>query len=198
MSDKKQNGKNYEKELPAGYRETLVIDATEKKFVIIMNIAALVIMAVFAITAFVMLHRQFSLMNISLSGLLLLWGGLLLTIVCHELLHGAAYKLLTGEKLTFGLTLSVAYCGVPHIYVYRRAALTALLTPFVVFTILFTAMLLVMQDPFARFCTAIVFGIHTGGCIGDLYDTYVYLTRLKDPATLMQDTGPKQTFYVKE
>ena len=52
---------------------------------------------------------------------------LVLYILLHELVHGAAYKLLTGRKLTFGLTLSVAYCGVPDIFVYRNAALAALL-----------------------------------------------------------------------
>ncbi|MCQ2122483.1 MAG: DUF3267 domain-containing protein, partial [Fibrobacter sp.] len=60
---------------------------------------------------------------------------MLVYIVLHELVHGAVYKLLTGQKLTFGFKASVAYCGVPDIYVYRRTALAALLAPFVVFDI---------------------------------------------------------------
>ncbi len=34
--------KNYERTLPDGYQEAMVIDAQEKKFVIIMNVVALV------------------------------------------------------------------------------------------------------------------------------------------------------------
>ncbi len=144
-----------------------------------------------------MMRGELSWEDYSIRESFLCCAALVLTIIVHELLHGAAYKLLTGEKLTFGFTLSVAYCGVPHIYVYRRAALIALLTPFTVFTILYIVLLLAVSDPFTKLCILLPFAVHTGGCVGDLYDTYIYLTRFKDPATLMQDTGPKQTFYTR-
>ena len=44
----------------------------------------------------------------------------------------------------------------------------------------------------------ILFAIHFGGCIGDLYMTALLLFRYKDPRTLMNDTGPKQTIYLPE
>ena len=53
-------------------------------------------------------------------------------------------------------------------------------------------------DVWNRFYAALLLALHLGGCIGDLYDAWLYLFRFRDPATLMQDTGPKQTFYVKE
>ena len=115
-------------------------------------------------------------------------------IVLHELLHGAAYKLLTGRKLTFGLTWSVAYCGVPDIFVYRSAALVA---PFVVFTVVFLLAVLLIADPVSQYMAAFLLATHLGGCVGDLYDTGLYLFRFRDPDTLMQDTGPKQTFYTR-
>ena len=40
--------------------------------------------------------------------------------------------------------------------------------------------------------------IHIGGCVGDLYDAALYLFRFRDPLTLMRDTGPKQSFYLRE
>ena len=116
----------------------------------------------------------------------------------HELVHGAAYKLLTGQKLTFGVTLSVAFCGVPEIYVYRRASLIAVLAPFVVFTVVGAALLIVLDGAWARFFTLLFLGLHLGGCSGDLYNAWMYLTRFKDPRTLTRDTGPVQTFYVPE
>ena len=53
------------------------------------------------------------------------------------------------------------------------------------------------SSPIDKFLALVLFGIHFGGCVGDLYDTLVYLFKYKSPDTLMNDTGPKQTFYVK-
>ena len=41
----------------------------------------------------------------------------------------------------------------------------------------------------------LVFGTHTSGCVGDLYGTIVLIS-LKGKL-LMNDTGPKQTFYIE-
>jgi hypothetical protein len=40
--------------------------------------------------------------------------------------------------------------------------------------------------------------MHLGGCVGDDYVTLLFLFKFKDKTTLVQDTGPKQTIYVKE
>ena len=47
---------------------------------------------------------------------------LVLYLVLHELVHGAVYKALTHQKLTFGFTLTVAFCGVPDVYTSRKTA----------------------------------------------------------------------------
>ena len=122
---------------------------------------------------------------------------MILYLVLHELTHGAAYKLLTGRRLTFGVSLTAAYCGVPDVYVYRKTALISLLAPFVVFDLVFVLLTLLLPDPWYRLDAALMLALHVGGCSGDLYDTFLYLTKFRDPATLMRDTGPKQTFYVK-
>ena len=104
---------------------------------------------------------------------------------------------MTGRKLTFGLSFSVAYCGVPDIFVYRKKAVMSLLAPFIVFDILYGIGALALPLVIDRCFCAILLMIHAGGCVGDLYDTWLYLTRFRDPSVLMKDTGPKQTFYVK-
>lgn len=189
--------KNWEKDLPSGYREALVIDAKDnKKLVRGMGIAALLLFALFL---WIGILTQWSGMKQQAPSMKLAFGffvSLLVYIVLHELVHGAAYKLLTGQKLTFGLTMTVAFCGVPEIYVYRKASLIAVLAPFVVFTILSVVLLFVLPDPWMRFYVLLFLGLHIGGCSGDLYNTWMYLTRFKDPRTLTRDTGPKQTFYV--
>ncbi len=195
-------GKNFERELPANYEEVLVIDAKDKKFVIIMNVVAVIIMAAgIALSIFMLseIYEDFSVFDFMLESLpVLVYAiSILVYIVLHELTHGIAYKALTGEKLTFGLTFSVAYCGVPDIYVYRKTALISLLAPFTVFTILFTVLIFAIPDVNYKFTMCLLLFTHLGGCVGDLYDSFVFLTKLKDPTILMNDNGPTQRFYRK-
>lgn len=192
---KKNSFNTFEYELPAHYTEVLSVDATDKRFAIWMNVWALFLAAVISVLAYFLIKPTDFLRNYSSLRALVAIASLFLYILLHELVHGLAYKSLTHEKLTFGLTLSVAYCGVPNIYVYRRTALIALLAPFLLFTLVFLIGIIWLTDPWDKLYAAVVFSFHVGGCIGDLYDTYLYMTKLKDPMTLMQDTGPKQTFY---
>ena len=196
MESKKQ--KNYESELPENYKAVFVVDATTKKFNILMNLAALVLMLVLIIPAFLIIQPFKGLTEISPFSIIVFVVAMLAYIVLHELVHGAAYKLTTGHKLSFGITATVAYCGVPDIYIYRKASLIALLAPFAVFSIFFALTTVLISAPVEKFLSAVLFAIHFSGCIGDLYDTVLYLTKFKDPKTLMRDTGPKQTFYLPQ
>ena len=187
---------NFERTLPEGYHEAYAIDATSGKFSIWLNVVAMALMVVIAVPLAVIISGMGEI-HINSTFLLILCGLLIVYTILHELTHGIAYKLMTGEKLTFGLTLTVAYCGVPKIFVYRKAAMIALLAPFTVYSILFIALIIALPDLTMKLAVALIFAIHFGGCAGDLYDTFIYLTKFRDPTTLMQDTGPKQTFYVK-
>ncbi|MCD7847085.1 MAG: DUF3267 domain-containing protein [Oscillospiraceae bacterium] len=187
---------NFERTLPEGYKESYVIDATKGKFSLWLNVIAMALMVVIAVPLVIVIFHMGE-VHVSSTFLLILCGLLIVYTILHELTHGIAYKLMTGEKLTFGLTLTVAYCGVPKIYVYRKTAMVALLAPFTVYSILFIALLVALPDPTMKLAVALLFAIHFGGCAGDLYDTFIYLTKFKDPTTLMQDTGPRQTFYTK-
>ena len=192
--------RSFEEALPEGYVPRLTVDCQSKKLGILMNLTALAIMVVLFVVLWRLIQPWDAFLAaplLSLLKLVVFTMAVTAYIVLHELLHGAAYKLLTGHKLTFGLAWSAAYCGVPDIFVYRSAALIALLTPFVVFTIVFLLAVLLIADPVSRCMAAFLLVTHIGGCVGDLYDTGLYLFRFRDPATLMQDTGPKQTFYTK-
>ena len=189
--------KHFETELPEGYREVFTVDAADQKTGIKLNLMGLPVLAVTVAAAWLILRpRESGAHTPAVSSVLLFIGGLLAYLVLHELTHGAAYKLLTRRKLTFGIAPTVAYCGVPDIYIYRRAALISLLAPFCVFTVVFGVLTAILQAPWDKFLAAVALGIHIGSCSGDLYDTFLYLFRFRDPRTLMRDTGPKQTFYV--
>ena len=188
---------NFERELPAGYQEVFAIDAKSKKTGILLNLAALAIGgAVFGVCWYIIRPAGY-LMNYSIAREMILLAVMIGYLVLHELTHGVAYKLLTGEKLKFGVSLTAAWCGVPEIYVYRKTALISLLAPFTVFNIVFILLTVFLTDPWYKLDAAIMLSLHVGGCAGDLYDTFLYLFRFRDPKTLMRDTGPKQSFYVK-
>lgn len=197
--------KKYERELPPGYKEVFNIDATSKKTGLIFNGIALVIAIVTVLVGCIPLFLQESVyFKIGSLEFLLLdvifLVSMIVYMVLHELTHGAAYKLLTGEKLTFGLSWSCAFCGVPNIYVYRQASLIALVAPLILFTIVFSILSVVLffAGPAYYILSLILFGLHLGGCAGDGYVTLLFLLKFKDRRTLIRDTGPKQYIYVTE
>lgn len=186
--------KNYEDILPEGYLTAMVIDAQNKRFIRKLNIAASILLVLIVAVAWVMIRPQLA--RTPLWALAVFLLSYLVYIVLHELIHGIVYKLFTGKKLKFGITLTVAYCGVPETYVYRKPALTALLSPFLLFFPVFLLPTLLLHQPELRFLAAVLFASHLSGCAGDLYCSYIYFFRFRRPDTLMLDTGPCQTFYL--
>ena len=197
---------NFERELPQGYKEAMYINAKNAKFGIIFNAIALVVMVIVMAVAVLSLVCNNSILwppyYAEPIDLMIACGVLLLVtlayVILHELVHGCAYKTLTGEELTFGISWSCAFCGVPNIFTYRRTMLIAVLAPFVTFTLIFIPLLIILYtvSPIYYFVMAFVFGMHLGGCAGDLYVSYLLMTKFKDAKTLLRDTGPEQFFYV--
>jgi len=194
----------YVTSLPENYSVVRYLNAKQLRFGILMNVVASLVMIVVLAVAMPLIGWQNILadMEKDLGRTSLILLGFLVSmiayIVLHELVHGLVYRLMTGHKLTFGLSWSCAYCGVPDIFVYRRTALLALLAPFVVFTILLVPLtiLLGIYAPFAGLFAAILLGLHLGGCSGDLYATGLLLFCYRSNELLMRDTGPEQTFYM--
>ena len=195
---------NYYKTLPEGYSEVKVVDAKEKKTSVLFVVFSFVLTAIPLMP--VLLTAGGGLRTLveqngraqSMIAVVVFLASLVLYLVLHELVHGAVYKALTHQKLTFGFTLTVAFCGVPDVYTSRKTALLSLLAPFVTFSILLIPLTLWFYS-FNRLyylLSGILFSVHFGGCVGDLYMTYLLLFKYKDPRTLMNDTGPKQTIYV--
>lgn len=199
---------NFERELPSGYRQALYINAKEAKFGLILNLIAFGVLVLVMAGAILSLSfggmllsdifkMEFSKLNLSY---LIFFISMFGYIVLHELVHGIAYKAMTGEKLTFGISWSCAFCGVPNIFTYRKTALIAVVAPFAVFTLIFIPLLLLLYSfsPLYYLIAAFIFGLHLGGCSGDLYVLYLLTKKFKNKKTLMRDTGPEQFFYVPD
>ena len=199
---------NFERELPSGYKLVKHINAKDVKLGLIFNgVCLLLIAAVLALAWIPLIGRDLSVFlsdEEDLISLLVAWVVLIvvmiLYIVLHEMAHGTAYKALTGEKLTFGMSWSCAFCGVPSIYTYRRTAIISLIAPLTVFGVIFLPLTvwLYFVNPIYYLLSAFMLGMHLGGCSGDIYCTLLFLFKYKDKKTLMRDTGPQQYLYVPE
>ncbi|MBE6638935.1 MAG: DUF3267 domain-containing protein [Ruminococcaceae bacterium] len=193
--------KNFEFELPQGYQPVFHIDAQNIKTGIILNAIAVVILFLTIAIALILLMP----LSVATVFPLLFWGltlsliPIIIYMILNELIHGIAYKSLTGQKLTFGISWSCAFCGVPNIYTYRKTALIAVLAPFVTFTVIFAALMIALYcygNTVWYMASVILMGSHLGGCCGDLYVACLLLFKYKNKRILMKDTGPKQTFYL--
>lgn len=199
---------NFERELPSGYKQALHINAKNIKFGIIINLIALVVWAIVMVIAVLPLYfndkLSYDIFNIDFNqfivAYLILFASIIGYIVLHELIHGIAYKALTGERLTFGISWSCAFCGVPNIFTYRKTAIISIISPFAIFTLLFIPIIIIFYciSPLYYLIAAFVFGLHIGGCSGDLYVLYLLAAKFKNKKTLMRDTGPEQFFYIPD
>ena len=201
--------KRFERELPSGYTLARHINCKKTKFAILMNVFCIVIMAAITLAMYFAAVEKFTGESLGLfmgvgCGLALI--PIFIYTALHELVHGWAYKRMTGEKLTFGLTWSCAFCGVPGIYVYRAVSIFALMAPFVVFGVIFGGLALVaifvakatgsVAVLFLYAMLSVLLGAHVGGCVGDLYVFGLLIFKYRGKKTLIRDTGPEQFIYV--
>lgn len=198
--------KNYEVSLPEDYVAVKHVDAkSNKKQTIVYSLLSfvplLIIMPVLCVVAVYCSGYDFSVgwkSDLGIVALLATCVAMFVYVVLHEIVHGITYKLLTGAKLTFGMTLNVAFCGVPNIFVRKKASVAALIMPFIVFTLIFAGMTagLWFASPLYGVLSGLLLATHLGGCVGDLHWTLVYLTKFRRCNTLMRDTGPEQWLYI--
>ena len=193
---------NYYNELPEDYEEAYKIDAKNKSTAIYFTllsfgIAGLVFLILFAIKGF---NIEINLRSLeTLIAYFIFIISIIAYLVLHELTHGLFYKIYTKEKLSFGMTITVAYCGIPSIYVKKKPMIVTILAPLVVFSIIgIVGLILTYSNPLYYLFTTVLFSLHIGGCIGDIYGALVMIFKFKGKELLVNDTGPCQTFYTKK
>lgn len=203
--DLKNKERNFESELPRGYREVFRINAKDKGTALWLTLGSLLITAVIFLLLLIPIFKSgVDISDVSSGEFFIFYAVFIVTmlayIVLHELTHGLFYKLTTARKLTFGITPTVAFCGVPDVYVYRSTALSAVLAPLVIWSLIFAPLLPILfaLSPLYYIGLAFIFAMHIGGCIGDGYVAILLFTKYKSGAILVRDTGPEQTFYSNE
>lgn len=199
--------RNFERELPANYLLIKHVDASgDKKLVLAYSLLSFVpfLLLVPLLCVIAYFASGYNIIEewgrIGGTPMLVTCAVLLSYIFLHELTHGITYKCFTGGKLKYGLSLTVAFCGVPDLYVRRRASFAALIMPFAVFSVIFGGLTigLYFVSPLYSILAGVVFAIHLGGCVGDLHWVLLYLTKFRHCDLLMRDTGPQQWLYIRE
>lgn len=196
--------KTFERELPKGYKLAKVVDMKNntKEMGKLIFYSAVLFLVPFIVTFIPLLIFKMDFLDETLGLGLLFWVpvilGYLVYIVLHELVHGWVYKRETGEKLTFGITPACAFCGVPHIFTYRKTALKAVSAPYKLFSLIFIVLIVITFFflPGLCFGLSIVFAMHISGCAGDLYVMRLFKKKYTDDTTLMNDTGPIMSIFV--
>lgn len=190
---------NYYKELPSGFGEAYCIDAKKSSVGVILNVIALAVAA--ALIASIYLLKFGAKFYFDVEGasfwlaILVFALSCFLYIILHELTHGLAYKISTRQKLRFGMTLTVAYCGLKEGYVNKKTALFSVLAPFVLFSVLLIPFIIFLPQNVWALVVILLFSIHASGCVGDLWVSAVLIFKFRKTLVLMCDDGPTQRFY---
>lgn len=193
---------NYYKDLPPHYREDYCIDAKKSSVGFLLNVIAIAIAIVVGVAVYFArfgirpLYNEESEPMFAAIALLIVGVGWIAYIIVHELTHGLCYKLLTKQKLKFGLTLTVAYCGLKEGYVNKKTALISVLAPFVIHSIWMLPTIFLIPEPFIAMAVLMLFALHFGGCCGDLWVTFILIFKYRKQHVLMCDNGPRQQFFI--
>lgn len=195
--------KHYELDVPSDYKVSKVIDCKDPKTAFLFTLFSLIISIILIVIGIFiklsLIKEEETIGNIELfiltSGFLI---GYIIIIIAHELIHGLFYKIYTKQKLTFGITLTAAFCGVPNVYVRKKAMMITCMAPCVILSMIFLILMIVFFDSSLYIFFLLLFSLHFGGCIGDIYCCILFLFKYKNKDILINDTGLKQTIYVKK
>lgn len=191
-------------DLPEDYVLAATFSARDRRTLLWMNLAGLLLLIVFGwlFTALAMRLRPretavalgFEFKGVELFAAL--GGVLLLTalmLALHEVIHGLGFWLATGARPRFGLGRGYAFAAAPEWYLPRSRYLWIGLAPLLVITAL--AFLLIAAGPGWVIAPALLVAVmNASGAVGDLW---VVWSLLRQPrGMLANDRGDEVRIYV--
>ena len=188
---------NFERELPKNYRVVKVIDEKNVNFISLI-IVLIISVLVLAIGFLPLIFQEDKLSNIK--GFPLLCGilGAVVYAFLHEIIHGIAYKIRTGEKFSFILNTTGVFCGAPKIFTYKRDSIFALLLPFIVFSLLLLPVFIVTYFYYVSVYVSllVVLILHIISSLFDIHVCFLLSVRYKNNITLLNDSNYKKTIFI--
>jgi len=121
--------------------------------------------------------------------------GSILVIPPHELLHGAAYRLLGARKIRFGMDLQqfIFYVTADRFPVSRKELVFLALTPFILINIVTIAVTAVWASQITLFSASFLLS-HNVMCIGD-FAMINYAMDQKGEFYTYDDTSKKRSYF---
>ena len=118
--------------------------------------------------------------------------GCVVSIVSHELVHGAFFWVYSRSRPRFGFRGGYAYAAAPGWFFPRRQYLVIALTPLVLLS--FLGMILVAVVPIGALA-AILFGmiVNAAGAVGDMWIVLKVIRERR--IILIEDLGDGMNFY---
>lgn len=199
---KKDKLANYYKDLPEGFTEDYCINAKKASVGVLLNVISVIIAVIALVVCWI---AKYGLRFIDIAdGEELIWFlsiglcvvAIILYLILFLLTHGLVYKLFTKQKLKFGLTLTVAYCGLREGYVNKKTSLAVMLAPFVLHSIWMLVAICLIPQMVWSYWLILLFAIHVGGCCGYLWGAAILVFKYAGKQVLVSDDGPCQKFYV--
>lgn len=184
-------------ELPSTYREIYSVNLQkDKKQALIVNIAAIILMVIFAVIGAFIVPLSFipsydeSLLTV-LMKLITALVGMVVYLLLHELVHGITMKFYGSKKVKYGFTGLYAFAGCEE-YFPKKPYIVIALAPIVVWGIVLAAICCFV--PKSWFWVVYFIQImNLSGAAGDLYVTYKFSKFPKD--ILVKDTGVETKVY---
>ena len=185
--------------LPDGYREILSVDLKKnKKQMLLANGLGLLVFFAFALPVHMFYLPCGSL---GIGGpqayrmrIAALFGGIVVYIVLHELVHGVTMKICGTKKVKYGFTGAYAYAGSDDYY-YKRPYIAIALAPIVVWGVVLGVINFLVPTEWFW----VVYGIqlmNLSGAGGDLYVTAKFRSLSND--VLIRDYGVGMRVYAPE
>lgn len=186
-------------ELPEGYREIFSIDLQKnKKIALLVNALALVvclamIVPMHFIVPIATLLDMSAGVELYFIKLLVMFGGMVVYMILHELVHGIAMKISGTKKVKYGYTGLYAFAGSEDYY-DRKTYLIIALAPVVVWGVILAVVNALV--PAGWFW--VVYFIQIGNISGAAGDFYVSVKFSKMPEDiLVSDYGVGMKVYSK-
>lgn len=171
---------------PAGYQPAMRFEYPRLLLQVLGLVMFVVSIGVFLMAAWLLNGRPAGLpisFGTSIWEFLLMILMVFVTVVIHELIHGAAYQLL-GYKVSYGLhpQMVAAYAAAFKQYQKRNHNIWVALAPVVVLTIVCTPLMGVPIE-WVKTAAFTLLIVNTSGSVGDFYLTW-YLSRLPQNALI--------------
>lgn len=128
------------------------------------------------------------------SGVNLIWLvlGAIILLVVHELIHGFMFWLFTKDRPRFGFAIFYAYAAAPDWYLPRNQFIVTGIAPFVLITTVGLLSLAVFPA-YSLGEILILATLNAAASVGDLIVVGMLVS--KPPTLMVNDEGPKLTFY---